>query len=313
MKRQKRQKITIVQNIVQNIVRNTVKRFNRWKRLHTSEEEKIFTEHLPGSIQKPIKKPVVSLLMPALNAERFLAQAIESVIRQSYPSWELLIIDDRSIDKTLQIAESYAEQDSRIKVLKNLSQKGISHSRNKALQAAQGTFIGHLDADDWLVPHALKTMLAAFGHHTALVYSGYIMTDKQGQSPEKFLAIPFDRKKIADIGWQHFGMYRKKAALAVGGHNLKLITCSDGDLFVRIAQKYPVKRVPAYLYYYRWHDTNTGHTRPHCLDCPKQNVCAYFKEWNREVETPKTPGTKTPDTSRRSRPWRSSGHPSGSS
>lgn len=225
-------------------------------------------------------RPLVSLIMPAYNAERFISQAIESVCKQRYKNWELIIVDDSSIDKTKEIIDVLAKQESRIKVLKNEKNQGIAKARNRALRNASGEFIGHLDADDMLKKNALSTMVKEFSrNNVSLLYSGFVAIDDQNKSIKKCLASEFEREKIAEIGWQHFGMYKKDAALAVGGFNEKLITCSDGDLFVRIARKFPCQRVKKYLYFYRWHGKNIGRSRPHCLDCSKKKVCNYFKEW----------------------------------
>src|SRR3989338_955315 len=227
--------------------------------------------------KKKSEDELVSIIMPARNADKYISQAIDSVIKQSYQHWELNIVNDASSDKTKEIIDEYAQKDSRIKVFNNQTQQGIPKTRNIALSNSKGNVIGHLDADDILKPKAIEKTIAQFDEKTALVYSGYIFLDKYCKQTGKFMAQKFDLKKIKELGWQHFGMYKKSAAISVGGFNEKLITCSDGDLFMKIAQKYECKRVRKYLYYYRIHDTNIGYKRPFCSVCDKQKVCEYYK------------------------------------
>ncbi len=222
--------------------------------------------------------------MPARNAGQFISQAIESLLRQDYSHWELIIIDDASSDRTYSIAKEFSLKNKQIKVFQNKKKLGIPKTRNIALHLAQGEFIGHLDADDLLAIDALSMMLKSFKNNTALVYSGYITIDSQGKEIDKNMPIPFDKDKLGFIGWQHFGMYRKKVAIEVGGFNEKLRTCSDGDLFVKIGKKYSCKRLSEYLYFYRWHKDNIGHSRPECPACSHQNHCNFYQEYLQNIK-----------------------------
>lgn len=91
-------------------------------------------------------QPLVSVIMPAYNAEKFIAEAIESVLKQTYNNWELIIIDDCSTDDTLKIIQSYT--DERIKVFCNAENKGVAETTNKAISICDGKYIALLDDDD---------------------------------------------------------------------------------------------------------------------------------------------------------------------
>lgn len=91
---------------------------------------------------------LVSIIMPAYNCEAFIAETIESVKKQIYQDWELIIIDDCSIDRTSVIVEEYKKRDSRIKLYKNKDNRGAAYSRNRAIQYAKGEFLAFLDSDD---------------------------------------------------------------------------------------------------------------------------------------------------------------------
>jgi glycosyltransferase involved in cell wall biosynthesis len=106
------------------------------------------------------KQPLVSVLMPAFNAEKFIAEAIDSIVGQSHQNWELLILDDASTDETLSIINSFA--DSRIKVLRNETNQGYLLSCNRLFSEAKGDFITFQDADDTCNPDRLTTCLGQF-------------------------------------------------------------------------------------------------------------------------------------------------------
>ena len=86
--------------------------------------------------------------MPVFNSERFLSAAIESVLCQTYEKWELLICDDRSVDGSWEIANTFADSDDRIFVFRNEYSKGASGARNTCIKRAKGQFLAFLDADD---------------------------------------------------------------------------------------------------------------------------------------------------------------------
>jgi len=98
--------------------------------------------------------PMFSVVMPAYNAEQYVGEAIESVLAQSMPSWELLVVDDCSTDKTLEICRSY--RDSRIRVFSSPQNLNAAGARNLALEHARGEFVAFLDSDDVAVPDRLE-------------------------------------------------------------------------------------------------------------------------------------------------------------
>lgn len=104
--------------------------------------------------------PNVSIIIPIYNAEDYLAEAIDSVLRQTCHDFELLLIDDRSTDYSLKICEEYRAKDDRITVLENHSEKhGPGPARNIGLEHAVGTYIYFMDADDWIEPNLLEQAL----------------------------------------------------------------------------------------------------------------------------------------------------------
>lgn len=118
-------------------------------------------------------KTKVSIIMAAYNAEKTLPAAVDSVLCQTYPHWELLIVEDGSRDNTLAIAEKYAERDERIRVIPNEKNAGVSQSRKNGLLAASGEWIAVLDSDDMWKPEKLeKQVRAAQETGAALIFTG---------------------------------------------------------------------------------------------------------------------------------------------
>ena len=103
---------------------------------------------------------LVSIITPNWNCEKFIAETIESVQAQTYQNWEMLIQDDSSTDGSLQVAHSYAQKDSRIKIEVNQKNQGAAVTRNNAINRSKGVYLAYLDSDDIWLPEKLEKQLA---------------------------------------------------------------------------------------------------------------------------------------------------------
>lgn len=110
-------------------------------------------------------KPLVSVIMPVWNGEKWLKTAIDSVLKQTYPQWELLVIDNGSTDASFRLIQQY--NDPRIRTFQQ-THSGVSSARNLGLENAQGTFICFLDCDDQLPPNSLGTRVGHFEKHPSV-------------------------------------------------------------------------------------------------------------------------------------------------
>lgn len=130
--------------------------------------------------------------MPAYQAQATLAQSVESLVAQTYPHWELLLVVDRnSRDQTQAIAENYAARDPRIRLVKDLPQGGCAYNRNQAIQRATGDFIAFLDSDDLWLPHKLEKQVALMQSTGAnLGYTGYAQMDWRGEKLPQTIRPP---------------------------------------------------------------------------------------------------------------------------
>ena len=136
---------------------------------------------------------LVSVIMPAYNAEKYIGQAIESVQKQTYENWELLIIDDGSTDKTCELVNQKALEDSRICLHKNPENKGVSYTRNRGVQLAKGEWIAFLDSDDMWQPEKLQKQidLAANKKDSALIFTATAFMNEQGEPAKYILHVPY--------------------------------------------------------------------------------------------------------------------------
>ena len=117
-----------------------------------------------------MKQPLVSVLMTAYNREKYIAEAIESVLASSYTNWELIVVDDQSLDNTVAIAKSYAFKDTRIRVYINEKNLGDYRNRNQAAAYANGVYLKYLDADDMIYPHGIEAMVNAMQQFPEAAY-----------------------------------------------------------------------------------------------------------------------------------------------
>ena len=148
---------------------------------------------------------LVSIITPCYNGERYIAETIESVLGQSYTQWEMIVVDDGSVDRTAEIAEAYARRDGRVQLLRQAN-GGTARARNAAMSVARGRYIALLDADDVWEPCFLEKQLAYMGQTGAIcVCSAYRHIDEQGreiQHPTVPLPVitPRDMRVMNRIG-----------------------------------------------------------------------------------------------------------------
>lgn len=142
-------------------------------------------------IEKQAGNPLVSVIMPAYNAERFIGEAINSVILQTMSDWELIVIDDCSTDGSYSIVQNLAQADSRIIVLQNNMNSGVAKTRNRGIGLARGRYIAFLDSDDVWHPDKLQRQLdrlAATG--AGICYCSYAIIGESSQKVRADYLVP---------------------------------------------------------------------------------------------------------------------------
>lgn len=133
-------------------------------------------------------EPLVSIITPAYNSEKFISETIKSVIAQTYKNWEMIIVDDCSDDRTCQIVNSWVEKDKRIKFIRKKINSGAANSRNVALENSKGRFIAYLDADDLWYPNKLsKQVKFMIEMKCGFSCCSYEVIDSDGESKNKYI------------------------------------------------------------------------------------------------------------------------------
>lgn len=137
------------------------------------------------------KAPLISIIMPAYNAARFIEVAIRSVISQTITDWELLVLDDGSSDDTLVIAQRLALEDNRIRVVPNKNNMGVAKTRNHGFELCRGEYVALLDSDDYWHPEKLEVQLALMRKTGAdLGYCSYAIVDAAGDKTRADYLVP---------------------------------------------------------------------------------------------------------------------------
>lgn len=205
--------------------------------------------------------PRVSIIIPTLNRARFISGAIESVLAQTYPSWELLIVDNGSTDETESIARSFATKDSRVHYLQE-NRKGVSRARNLALKTARGEYIAFLDDDDLYLPSKLQLQVSFMDAHpeTGFVYGQIEIVNSKDElqwvDPKKPVLTYRDLFEESGIRIQSV-MCRRSCFDAVGGFDEGLTMGEDYDLWLRMAAVYSFEFMAVPLVRMRFHESNT--------------------------------------------------------
>ena len=135
-----------------------------------------------------MQNSLVSIITPSYNSAKFISQTIESVLAQTYQDWEMIIVDDVSLDNSNNIIEEYINKDSRIKLIKLEKNSGPAVTRNRAIEEAKGRYISFLDADDLWHPEKLeKQILFMNKYNLCFTYSSYNLTDEDNKNLGKFI------------------------------------------------------------------------------------------------------------------------------
>ncbi len=198
---------------------------------------------------------LVSIIMPAYNAEKTIKESIQSVLEQTYQEWELLIVNDGSMDNTVSVIESY--DDKRIKLI-NQKNGGVSNARNNALRQANGVYIAFLDSDDlWLETKLEKQLQFIKQNDLQFVYTkSYSFTNDSNDIKKYFSFVNLKFKNSEEILIYDFipiltVLFHRDILKEIGYFDESLQGTEDWDLWIRILQKYEIGFIKEYLTKYR--------------------------------------------------------------
>ncbi len=212
-----------------------------------------------------MNKPLVSILMPLYNGERYVRQAIQSVVEQTYTNWELLVLNDGSTDNSEQIVREFT--DERIRYMQNAENKGIVYTRNRLFELAKGDYWAILDCDDIAHPQRIAKQVAYLQQNPQCVLGGTWATKiNEGKTRIGKLQPPVANENIRinqlfqSSFVQSTVMLRAEAMQNVQ-YNADFPVAEDFDLWEHLLQKGKGHNLPEYLLEYRWYEGNTSTTK----------------------------------------------------
>jgi O-antigen biosynthesis protein len=236
--------------------------YEQWMQRHTPTAADL--RNMTGLINIFATKPLISVIMPVYNPPiEFLKGAIDSVLDQIYPHWELCIADDLSPNPEVrQVLEEYRTKDNRIKVCLRSENGHISNCSNSALELATGEFIALLDHDDLLAPEALYEMALMLNKHPEadMIYSDEDKVDEKNRRKRPFFKPDWCPDSFLSRMYTcHFGGYRRSLINEIGGFRTGFEGSQDYDLVLRLTEKTDsIFHIPKILYHWRVHEESTA-------------------------------------------------------
>lgn len=201
--------------------------------------------------------PILSVLMPVFNSELFVADAIKSILNQTFPNFELLILDDASTDKSFEIIKDFENKDPRIKAFQNEKNLGVVESRNKLINLSKGKYIAWIDSDDIAFENRFEEQIKFLEEHPEIGMVGaypiiidenskktgkwWFETDPQKLKIELFFHSPFLSSSV---------MIRK-SCLPQNFYDPKFSVAEDFDLYSKISESCDIANIPEFLVKYR--------------------------------------------------------------
>jgi GT2 family glycosyltransferase len=212
--------------------------------------------------------PTVSVVMSVYNGLPYLADSVDSVLRQTFADFEFIIVDDGSTDETWPSLQAYAERDRRIRLLQNPANLGYTRSLNIGLGEAGGEFVARQDADDVSMPDRFEKQVAFMRARpqVGLLGTGIQLVDQEGQTRYNPIVFQTDeelqRRLLIDFCIHHgSAMIRRVCLRQTGFYDVSLEPSEDHDLWLRLAEVAQVANLPDRLYLYRHHPSSVSRKR----------------------------------------------------
>jgi glycosyltransferase involved in cell wall biosynthesis len=200
--------------------------------------------------------PLISIVLPTYNGARWLAEALQSVLDQTYPHWELIVVESYSTDNTMDILSKFTAQDSRIRIAQTPKETGfLPGALNVGFELAQGAYFTWFQDDNLYRPHALATLLNFLQANpdVDIVYSDYTRIGTNGdvqevvRAPDPNMLV---RKSTVDVSF----LLRREVHEALNGYDVSTFLVEDYDFWLRASIKFKLKTLHEDLHLYRFHE-----------------------------------------------------------
>lgn len=255
-----------------------------------------------------MNSPLVSIIIPAYNVEKYITCCLDSILRQTYNNIEIFIVNDGSTDHTLEVVQKYQKRDSRISLI-DQQNSGVSECRNKALKCAKGDYILFVDADDWIDVHTVQICIEqAEAEHADVCFFAYqsefpnrsdirrlytenrIFTDEECRDLQRRIIGPINEElripqRLDSYGTIWAKLYRKDLLKDLFFEDLNKVGSAEDTLFnsfvfLRVKKAVYINRP---FYHYRRNNVNsvTKRFRPHLL----RQWSYLFAEMSKSVQT----------------------------
>ncbi len=204
---------------------------------------------------------LVSIIMPVYNGERFIGEALDSILMQSYKNFELIVINDGSTDNTLEILQQYKTRfDERLLII-NQPNQGQVVAKNKGLNLARGDFISFLDSDDRWHPRKLESQIDLLlkNPSVGLCYTEAVLIDERGNQigyrtvNPSYIGKCFNKLIMGNCITASSVLLKRECIDKVGSFDTSLTACENWDLWLRISRISELKYIKKPLTYYRIH------------------------------------------------------------
>ncbi|MFC1836729.1 glycosyltransferase family 2 protein [Thermodesulfobacteriota bacterium] len=216
--------------------------------------------------------PLVSIVLPTYNGERYLADAVESCVEQTYDKWELIIVDDASKDRTPDIIAAYVKKDSRIRSFRHRENCKLPAALNTGFAHARGDLLTWTSDDNLYREEALSVMVEHLDNNPSvdIVYCDFSLIDDSGDLIGHVVNREPDRLSYGNCCGACF-LYRVSVQEALGGYNEDLFLAEDYDFWLRASATFTLHHLSCDLYLSRVHPDSLSSTQADGRDRPENH------------------------------------------
>ncbi|MEO8368872.1 MAG: glycosyltransferase [Candidatus Solibacter sp.] len=237
---------------------------SRRSMVELATSHRIGEDALSLRLQQGDAEPLVSVVLPVYNGERFVSQTIESALRQTYRNLEIIVVDDGSTDQTASLIQGIATRDARVRIF-HQPNSGVARARNRGLEESRGEFVAPLDSDDLWDPAKIEEQVRIMqqsGDGVGLVYCWWVWIDENGVVLDRSPSWEIEGDASALLlqvnytGNASVPLYRRKYLQEAGGYDESMEQrggrgCEDWDVALKVAAKYRVAVARQLLVGYR--------------------------------------------------------------